>query len=190
MTKQPGTYDPAVTVEVGETYRHPMAMSDDLIVRVTRVWDSEHGDGQMAACEVLSGGIGDEEAAARYGFPPDKELETRAWTLIPMSDDLYDDEARSQGLGPLHDRLRAENIPHILDATGGAPPIMLVRVPLDGGAYLQIDRWDDWNGFPADPDGWSIVKFLDETGEVFEDVGFGLTMSETVAAIRSTHREA
>ena len=185
MTKQPGTYDPAVTVEVGETYRHPMAMSDDLIVRVTRVWDSEDGGGQMAACAILSGGMSAEEAIARHGSAPETEMDTRAWTLIPVSDDPYDEVARSQGFGPMHDRLRAENIPHELDATGGAPPVMLVRVPLDGDAYLHIDRSSDWFGSLTIPDGWTVIKFLDKAGEVFEDVGFDLTMTEAVAAVRS-----
>ena len=183
-TAQPGQYDPRVRVDVGGTYRHPMALSEDLIVRVVRVWSSDD-EGQMAHCEILSGGIGDEEAIERYGFAPSREMDTRAWALIPVSDDPYDDVARSQGLGPLHDRLSAEDIPHELDVTGGAPPILLVLVPLDGGAYLHIERWENWLGSSIDVDGWNITKFLDPAGETFEDIAFGLTMTETIIAIRT-----
>ena len=96
----------------------------------------------------------------------------------------YADTARSQGLGPLQDRLSAENIPYMLDTAGGTPPEMYVRVPLSGEAFLALVRSGAWNGEQDQEDGWDFARFLDTAGEVEDAFVDNVTMTEAVAAIR------
>jgi hypothetical protein len=182
-----GTYDPAATAEVDRLYRYPLIFREDLLVRVTSVGPDQYDSvaGQMAHCEILSGGYDTPEDIAR-GVVQAKEMDTRSWSLIPVpiEPDHSDQAATVQGLDPMHDRLTTENIPHQVRNTGGLT--MIVQVFLPEGGWLHIERGDEWTG-DDNPDDWTIMRF-DATGENFDDLGFHLTMDNAVAMVHDIYR--
>lgn len=71
---KPGQYNEDATVEVGVSYRHPMRLGDDLIVKVLAVRAADGGE--MADVVILSGGT---KGAS-------KKMSTRSWALIPLEE--------------------------------------------------------------------------------------------------------
>ena len=118
----------------------------------------------------------DQDGHAGFNYP------SQLQELPDEVTDYRSEAARVQGLTAMDARLSGEGIPHSVDDTGGAT--MIIHVLLSGETYLHIERSEDWDGDESETDGWTIIRFLDSAGETFEDVGFGLTMSEALTAIR------